>query len=427
MSKIPKIIITAHCDKAARPNNEDNCLVRANLSQSEVQYTGDGAPFLSQEIELDKAGCLLVVADGMGGMNAGEVASRIAVEAVSNFFDTQIAGVSEKSDGEIFQMIRDAIVYADENIKYDAGENPDHGGMGTTIAILWLLNEKAYIGWCGDSRIYGYNTITRKLKRLTHDHSLVQLMVDEGDISEKDAFDHPKSNIIMRSLGDSEGEVKPETLKEPVRLRTGDVFLLCSDGLCGALPDNPRESKLPKDVNIESVLTVAAKTFPPEQLDRWNNLLWEKGEKLCHDNVTSILCHVSNCSYEPKSSALLVFEEDEDERRRIRSLVVKLLAAILAVALLVGTVFLVKNKKVKSLQEQELRQEVEQEKQKPDEVLNQAFDLGKGPRSVDRPKDNNKKVGQGAGNKENHVPTNNPNQKSGDEKPAKSADYIDLD
>lgn len=423
MSKTPNLIITAHCDKAARPNNEDNCLVRANLSQSEVQYTGDGTPYLSQEIELDKAGCLLVVADGMGGMNAGEVASRIAVEAVSNFFDTQLDGVSEKPDDEIFQMIHDAIVYADENIKFDAAENPDHGGMGTTIAILWLLNEKAYVGWCGDSRIYCYNTITRKLRRLTHDHSWVQLMVDEGDISEKDAFDHPKSNIIMRSLGDSEGEVKPETLKEPVRLRTGDVFLLCSDGLCGALPDNPGESKLPKDVNIVSVLNTAAKSFPPKQLDRWNNLLWEKGEPLCHDNVTSILCHVSNCSYEPKSPAQLAFQEDEDERKRFKSLVAKLMVAILAVALLVGIVFLVKNKRDKQVSEQEPQQELndgnlQQEDSEP------TFDLETKSSRVESAKSEN--VKEEPVKKKNNLAKKTSKQSS-DEKNEKSADYIVLD
>ena len=426
MSKIPNLIITAHCDKAARPNNEDNCLVRANLSQSEVQYTGDGAPFLSKEIELDKAGCLLVVADGMGGMNAGEVASRIAVDAVSNFFDTQLEGVSEKSDEEIFQMIHDAIVYADENIKFDAGENPDHSGMGTTIAILWLLNEKAYVGWCGDSRIYCYNTITRKLKRLTHDHSWVQLMVDEGDISEKDAFDHPKSNIIMRSLGDSEGEVKPETLKEPVRLCSGDVFLLCSDGLCGALPDNPGESKLPKDVNIVSVLNTAAETFPPNQLDRWNNLLWEKGEPLCHDNVTSILCHVSNCSYEPKSPALLAFQEDEDERKRVKSLVIKLLLAFLALALLVGgVVFFVKHHKDKQLPEQESQQELNEEYLQHEDS-EQTFDLGTRSSRKEPSKVNNAVVKEETVKKDN-TPTNTTPKKSRDEKRTEGTNYVDLE
>ena len=349
MSKIPKLIITAHCDKAARPNNEDNCLVRANLSQPEIQHVGDGAPYLSGEIDLDEAGCLLVVADGMGGMNAGEVASRIAVEAVSKFFDTQLDGIPDKSDEEIFRMIEEAIVYADENIKFDAEQNAEHSGMGTTIAILWLLNEKAYIGWCGDSRIYCYNTNTRKLKRLTHDHSLVQLLVDEGDITELEAFDHPKNNIIMRSLGDSVEKVKPETLKTPIRLRTGDVFLLCSDGLYGALPDNPRESKLPKDVNIESVLTVAAKTFSPRQLDHWNTMLWDKAEELCHDNMTSILCYVSNCSYEPKSSNLLVIQEDADNKKRIKLLLLKLFVAILVVGLIVvGIVCFVKYRKPKA-------------------------------------------------------------------------------
>ena len=421
MSKIPKLIITAHCDKAARANNEDNCLVRANLSQYEIQHIGDGPPYLSEEIDLDKAGCLLVVADGMGGMNAGEVASRIAVEAVSNFFDTQLDDVSGKSDEEIFRKIEEAIVYADENIKFDAEQNPDHSGMGTTIAILWLLNEKAYVGWCGDSRIYCYNTITRKLKRLTHDHSLVQLLVDEGDITEIEAFDHPKNNIIMRSLGDSVDKVNPETLKTAVRLRTGDVFLLCSDGLYGALPDNPRISKHPKDVNIESVLTAAAKSFSPKQLDLWNNLLWDKAENLFHDNVTSILCYVSNCSYEPKSFDLLAFQEEEDNRRRIKSLLSKLLVVLLLIGLLTaGIVCFVKYRKPKASVER-----------KGD--LSPADTLMIEPAVVDSPivdvPDNKNDIvlEQTQVKKKTHDSRINPESNSGNEKEVKKEDYVVLD
>ena len=347
MSKTPEIIITARCGKAARANNEDNCLVRADLSQEAVSHKGDTpSAYLSETIELGSKGCLLVVADGMGGMNAGEVASLIAVEAVSNFFDAQLKNdLAGEQDEDIFRMIKESVVYANENIIFDAEKNPDHSGMGTTIAILWLLNGKAYVGWCGDSRIYRFNTITRKLERLTHDHSLVQLLVDEGDISEAEAFDHPKNNIIMRSLGDTVEKVKPETLKEAVPLCNGDVFLLCSDGLYGALPDNPRDSKLPVDVNIETILNTASEEYGPNQLDKWNNLLWEKAKERWHDNVTSILCHVSNCGREPEP--VRVFEPKQSlsstqmTEKSTQTAKWVILAAVLLVVL-VGLFFVMK-------------------------------------------------------------------------------------
>ncbi len=313
MQNIPQIIVTAHCDKAARANNEDSCLVCADLSQSDSIYSGDGnPPYLSGMMDLGERGCLLVVADGMGGMNAGEVASRTAVESVSNFFSTQLENISGKTDEELLRKIEEAIQYADMSIKFDAEQNPEHSGMGTTIAILWLLRGNAYVGWCGDSRIYRFNTFTGKLERLTHDHSLVQMLVDEGDITEADAFNHPKSNIIMRSLGDSAEKVKPETRKKAIPLHNGDVFLLCSDGLHGAIPDKPLTGKQPKKLSIESILVHASEVFAPSQLDKWNDLLWEAAEERWHDNVTSILCHVSHCGSDAETDVLTGTEKETD-------------------------------------------------------------------------------------------------------------------
>ena len=82
-------------------------------------------------------------------------------------------------------------------------------GMGTTIVVCWMLNDNAYIAWCGDSRCYVFNPVTG-LKQLTRDHSLVQEMVDNGEISEKEAFLHPDSNIITRGLGDFSNEGEPD-------------------------------------------------------------------------------------------------------------------------------------------------------------------------------------------------------------------------
>lgn len=282
MSERPKIIATAHCDKAARENNEDNCLIRMNLLDEKVNHQGDGV-FLSESVSLGDKGALFILADGMGGMNAGEVASAIAVSSTSNFFSTQMPEKKLMNDEEIFGFINHAVIYADECIKSEAAKNPECSGLGTTIVVLWILNEKAYIGWCGDSRIYRYNTDSKELERLSHDHSLVQFWVDSGQLSENEAFRHPQSNIIMRSLGDSPETVEFETLKAPLTLHSGDVFLMCSDGLHGMLRDH----------DIEALLNTAAEKFPPKSIDKWNDMLWEAAENEgWTDNVSSILCHI---------------------------------------------------------------------------------------------------------------------------------------
>lgn len=282
MTDKTNIIVTAHCDKAARANNEDNCLVRVDLQDEKVNHTGDGV-FLSSSVALGDMGSLLILADGMGGMNAGEVASAIAVSSTSNYFTTQIEGKEFADDDDYFAFINHAVTYADECIKAEAAKNPECSGLGTTIVVLWLIHDKAYIGWCGDSRIYRYNTESKELDRLSHDHSLVQYWVDCGEITVEEAFNHPQNNIIMRSLGDSPDTVDFEMLKAPLNIHSGDLFLLCSDGLCGKLRDN----------EIEDILNVASAKFPPEEIDKWNDMLWEATENAgWSDNVTSVLCYV---------------------------------------------------------------------------------------------------------------------------------------
>jgi serine/threonine protein phosphatase PrpC len=255
-----------------------------NLEDGDVDHQGDGV-FLSGQVELGSRGCLLVLADGMGGMNAGEVASALAVSSISNYFSTQMPVGKEYGDEEAFAFIEHSVLYADECIKTQAAKNPDQSGLGTTIVILWLLGGKAYVAWCGDSRIYRYNTFSGELERLSHDHSLVQFWMDSGQLTEEEAFRHPQSNIIMRSLGDAPEPVELEMLKAPLSLHHGDVFLLCSDGLCGVL----------RDREIVQVLHEASGKYPPAEIDKWNDMLWQAAEDArWTDNVTSMLCFVQD-------------------------------------------------------------------------------------------------------------------------------------
>ena len=161
---------------------------------------------------------IFVVADGMGGAQAGEVASRAAAEA----FDRDLP------DGSPEQFLRKTIETANREIHHLAHENPSLAGMGTTItaAVVDAANEEVSIGHVGDSRAYRLRGGT--IERLTRDHSLVEEMRRKGQITDAQAEDHPQRSIITRALG-PEADVEVDVQTVPAA--PGDVFLLCSDGL----------------------------------------------------------------------------------------------------------------------------------------------------------------------------------------------------
>lgn len=248
--------IAAKCDKAGRAQNQDNYWVCPNLDNiQDTSAIGNDA-----DVELSTKGALMVVADGMGGMKSGEKASEFVIEGIKAKF-RNIPDSILTDDNAITSFIKDAIIQADQSIKEYAKIHRESEGMGSTIVLLWMLGEKAYCGWCGDSRIYCYNP-QNTLVRLSHDHSYVQSLVDEGKITEDEAFDHPDGNIITRSLGDSGEKANPETKIYPIHRR--DVFLLCSDGLCG----------LVNDAKIDSILADNC-TSSKDAL----SALWKEGER----------------------------------------------------------------------------------------------------------------------------------------------------
>ena len=219
--------MAARCEAAGRPNNEDNYQLDDNLSDNSWGFTADA------EVSLGEKGALLVVCDGMGGMNAGEVASDIAVKTIKEWFTTD--KLTDAAIAAPCRYITSAIVAADAAIKAHSKTNPGTEGMGSTIVLAWLLGQKVYVGWCGDSRCYRFNPALG-LERLSHDHSYVQELVDAGKLTEELAFDHPNNNIITRSLGDPRGAAQPDC--KEFDLYNQDIILLCSDGLCGTLRDN---------------------------------------------------------------------------------------------------------------------------------------------------------------------------------------------
>lgn len=215
-----------------RTNNEDNFIVNPDLSKPDNWFVPSGA---NEKITLGEYGCVMVVADGMGGMNAGEVASEIAVNSIKNSF-AKIEDYSKITDcsNHVEAFLKKAIVDADSEIKKKVKEDPSTAGMGTTVVMAWIIKNVAHVAWCGDSRAYLFNR-QGSLSRLSKDHSYVQELVDSGRLDEDLAFDHPNSNIITRSLGDSAVKAQPDYVSK--RLSAGDYVILCTDGLCGLVRD----------------------------------------------------------------------------------------------------------------------------------------------------------------------------------------------
>ena len=226
------IKLFAGTDVGLRDNNEDNFIVCPDLTKDKWMV-----PANQQEpIQLGQRGCLLVVADGMGGMNAGEVASDIAIKTVQQMFSPSVLPEKNVEKPEAVKAyLKKVITQADLQVKKKCKTDPSTEGMGSTIVIAWLLGNNVYIGWLGDSRAYSYNS-SKGIVRLSKDHSYVQKLVDAKMLTEDEAMNHPESNVVVRSLGDTSQKAKPDIIVQPVF--EGEIILLCSDGLCGVCKDN---------------------------------------------------------------------------------------------------------------------------------------------------------------------------------------------
>jgi protein phosphatase len=211
---------------------------------------------------------VIVVADGMGGHAAGEVASAVSVEAVADLE----TGAASYSHDEARAAVAGAVVRADARIQDLVTENPARRGMGTTLTTMVWTGDAVVLGHIGDSR--GYLLRDGTLTRLTHDHTYVQSLVDEGRISEDQARDHPARSLILKAL-DGRGDPEPDVTVVPAR--AGDRFLVCSDGLTGVVEDEVLRDVLA----TEADLSLAADTLVLLALDGGGP-----------DNITLVLADV---------------------------------------------------------------------------------------------------------------------------------------
>lgn len=176
---------------------------------------------------------LALLADGMGGHNAGEVASILAVDSIkTSLADVVTPEIVASGVVDYKEAMVDAISFANREINEQSLENPEYAGMGTTLVAVLFLNHSVIYAHVGDSRIYRLRS--SKLQRLTSDHSLVQEMIDNGYLSDEEAQESTSRNLITRALGISD-EVEVDIAEQDTEI--GDIYLLCSDGLTDLVSD----------------------------------------------------------------------------------------------------------------------------------------------------------------------------------------------
>lgn len=189
-----------------------------------------------------------VVADGMGGQAAGEVASRQAIATIPKELRDALAGAAVAADG-VKAAVRRAIVKTNDQIITMGSFDKDMKNMGTTVVVaVWRRAGELYIAGVGDSRAY----LIRKgrIQQLTVDHSLAQALVEAGTISAAEAKDHRFKNVLWKYLGSKEVGEGPEV--GVVTVQAGDKFLLCTDGLTGSVPDDQLAAYITDHADVQA-------------------------------------------------------------------------------------------------------------------------------------------------------------------------------
>jgi protein phosphatase len=230
-------------------------------------------------VAADPANGLAVLADGMGGYNAGEVASGMATTLITTEIQQLLAKVKpydiDPESNKIIagQLVREQVMKANASIYHAAQSQPQYAGMGTTLVVCLFYDNKALVAHLGDSRLYRMRDAT--LKQITRDHSLLQEQIDSGLITAEQAKHAQHKNLVTKALG-IDPTVEPE-IRE-YETRPGDIYLLCSDGLCDMVAD--------EDISMTLEALGANLKLAAQQLVQMAN---DNGGK---DNVSVILVRV---------------------------------------------------------------------------------------------------------------------------------------
>jgi protein phosphatase len=207
------------------------------------KHNEDSYGFFAWKLDDGRDLYLGIVADGIGGQAAGEMASTVAVEAVKRYFENQT------SFGDISKHLERAIIMANRAVYRASQDNPQFQGMGTTMVVAALLENRLFTAYVGDSRIYMFRS--GELKQLSVDHTWAQEAIEAGLLTREQAKTHPNRNVIKRYLGvEADAEVdhrlqleagqSPEVARanQGLRMHPGDMIVVCSDGLTDMIDDN---------------------------------------------------------------------------------------------------------------------------------------------------------------------------------------------
>lgn len=278
-----------------RRGNEDNFLI-LDLTSEQAWTGSDGSepPEEMRRVDLGDKGMVLVVSDGMGGALAGDVASRMAVETVREMLvgsegEGHEASGGTDSEKALVDYLRHATVYANLAIHHRSQEDTRCAGMGATFTGAAIKGDLLDLVQVGDSRAYMIRG--QQVKLATKDQSLVQQLVDVGQISEAEAETHMFRNVILQALG-AQSELTPVTGR--LRIRRGDILLLCSDGLSGKL----------RAEDMRRIIDEAAGDLHAA----CNALVEEANERGGEDNITVVLARFMGDDLQEPASERITIE-----------------------------------------------------------------------------------------------------------------------
>jgi len=252
--------------QSVRPGIEVACLTdvglqRTNNEDSYLYWEPDSAE------DLERRGRLAVVADGMGGYEGGQEASRLAVETVLEVY-------ARATGGEPQRLLAEALTTAHQNIQIYAEEHPELQGMGTTCTAVSVIDHQLFFAHVGDTRLYRIRA--GSASRLTRDHSYVGRLVESGIVRSEDAESHPQRHILTAALGSGK-DLEPDVAELPISLQKGDTLVLCTDGLWSLV----NEQELVREVKTNT---------PAQACEALVKMALERGAP---DNITLLVLRIS--------------------------------------------------------------------------------------------------------------------------------------